>query len=189
MERAVILAGFGGQGLLFGGQVLARAALIEGREVFWIPSYGPEMRGGTAACTVIVGGEPIGSPVVDQLDALVALNPPSLAKYEPLLAADGLLVVNDSLIEADPRRTDVECVRVRATAIATANGDERLTCVAGLGALLAQRAIVGHDAFRAALAAILGVKNPAALDANLVAFEAGWAASAANAAQETMPAT
>ncbi len=178
MERATILAGFGGQGLLFAGQVLARAALIEAREVFWIPSYGPEMRGGTAACTVIVGDEPIGSPVVDRLDALVALNPPSLAKYEPLLAPDGLLVVNESLVEAEPRRTDVETILVRATAIAAAAGDERVSCVAGLGALLGRRPIVAPDAFRLALRAVLGVKNPAALDANLAAFEAGLAAGA-----------
>ena len=80
MERSTIFAGFGGQGILFAGKVLARAAMTEGREVLWIPSYGPEMRGGTASCTVIVGDEPIGSPVVDRADAAVVLNPPSLAQ-------------------------------------------------------------------------------------------------------------
>jgi 2-oxoglutarate ferredoxin oxidoreductase subunit gamma len=179
MERATILAGFGGQGLLFAGQALARAALLEGREVLWIPAYGPEMRGGTAACTVIVANEPIGSPVADRLDALVALNPPSLAKYEPLLASDGLLVVNDSLIEADPARSDVETIRVRATAIATAHADERLTCITGLGALLARRPLAGRDAVHAALGELLGKKNPAALEANHAAFDEGWEVSAA----------
>ncbi len=177
MQTELIIAGFGGQGVLFAGQLLSYAAMDAGKEVTWIPSYGPEMRGGTAACTVIVGDEPIGSPVVDRLDALVALNPPSLAKYEPLLAPDGLLVINDSLVEAEPRRDDLVTVRVRATAIATTQGDERLTCVAGLGALLARRPIVAEASFREALRAVLGVKNPAALEANLAAFEAGLAAA------------
>jgi 2-oxoglutarate ferredoxin oxidoreductase subunit gamma len=177
MERSVVFAGFGGQGLLFAGQVLARAAMAEGREVFWIPAYGPEMRGGTAACTVIVADEPIGSPVVDRLDALVALNPPSMAKYEPLVAGDGLLVVNDSLIEAEPGRTDVQVARVRCTGIATGIGDERLTCVVGLGALLARTGLVGREAVHAALEALLAGKPPAVLRADLKALEAGWTAA------------
>jgi len=182
-ERATILAGFGGQGLLFAGQVLARAALAEGGEVFWIPSYGPEMRGGTAACTVIVGDEPIGSPVADRLDALIALNPPSLAKYEPLLAPGGLLVINDSLIEAEPARDDVEVVRVPCTAIATAAGDERLTCIVALGALVARRPIVGPAAVEAALRALLAGKRSAALESDLAAVEAGRRAAVGDVAQ------
>ena len=105
MERSTIIAGFGGQGILFAGKVLAQAALHEGREVLWIPSYGPEMRGGTASCTVIIADRPIGSPVVDRADAAVVLNPPSLAKYEPAVAPGGVLVINTTLIEAEPART------------------------------------------------------------------------------------
>src|SRR6185369_3376537 len=97
MDRSTILAGFGGQGILFAGTVLARAAMTEGQEVLWIPSYGPEMRGGTASCTVIVGDTEIGSPVVDRAEAVVALNPPSLARFEALVAPGGLLVINASL--------------------------------------------------------------------------------------------
>ena len=177
MQRAVIFAGFGGQGLLFAGHALAQAALDEGREVFWIPAYGPEMRGGTAACTVIVGDAPIGSPVVDSLDALVVLNPPSLAKYESLLAPGGLLVINDSLVEAEPRRTDVEVVRVPCTAIATETGDERLTAVAALGALIARRPFVEREAMRAALTGLLEDRGPELLAADLAAFDAGFAAA------------
>ena len=92
MEHAVVISGFGGQGLLFAGQVLAQAAMLEGREVLWIPSYGPEMRGGSAACTVIVGDEPIGSPVVDRADVVVALTRPSFEKYGGLVERGGLLV-------------------------------------------------------------------------------------------------
>ncbi|MGZ6340012.1 MAG: 2-oxoacid:acceptor oxidoreductase family protein, partial [Candidatus Limnocylindrales bacterium] len=97
MERSVIFAGFGGQGLLFAGQVLARAAIKDGLEAFWIPSYGPEMRGGTAACTVIVGDGAIGSPVVDRYDAAVVMNPPSLAKFAQRVAPAGLLLVKAAL--------------------------------------------------------------------------------------------
>jgi 2-oxoglutarate ferredoxin oxidoreductase subunit gamma len=183
-ERATILAGFGGQGLLFAGQVLARAALADGREVFWIPSYGPEMRGGTAACTVIVADEPIGSPVADRLDALIALNPPSLAKYLPLLAPGGLLVLNDSLIEAEPGRDDIEVVRVPCTRIATRAGDERLTCIVALGALVARRTIVGPATIEAAVRALLAGKGKsAALEADLAALEAGRQAALAAAAE------
>ena len=130
MQHATIFGGFGGQGLLFAGHVLAQAAVIEGRNVSWMPSYGPEMRGGTASCTVIVADHPIGSPIVDSADSVVALNPPSLAKFEPLLVPGGLLVLNASLIEAEPRRTDVEVAgfrarrwRVRAVTIAVRRAD------------------------------------------------------------------
>ncbi len=176
-ENATILAGFGGQGLLFAGHVLAEAGLLEGREVFWIPAYGPEMRGGTAACTVIVGDEPIGSPIVDALDLLIALNPPSLAKYEPLLASGALLVVNDSLIEAEPQRGDVEIVRVPCTRLATQAADERLTSIAALGAALARRPIVSEAAVIRALEVMLERKDPRVLEANVAVLRAGAAAA------------
>ena len=85
MERSIIIAGFGGQGILFTGHVLAEAAMLDGLEVLWIPSYGPEMRGGTASCTVIVGDGPIGSPVVDRADAAIVMNPPSLERFAPIV--------------------------------------------------------------------------------------------------------
>ena len=134
MEHATIIGGFGGQGILFAGQVLAQAALIEGRDVSWMPSYGPEMRGGTASCTVIIADHPIGSPIVDIADSVVALNPPSMAKFERLLAPGGLLVLNASLIEAEPRRTDIEILAVPCSALARAAGDDRLVSVVALGA-------------------------------------------------------
>lgn len=156
MESATILGGFGGQGILFAGQVLAQAGLAEDKYVSWLPSYGPEMRGGTASCTVIVADEPIGSPIVDVADAVIALNPPSLAKFEALLAPGGLLVLNSSLIEAEPTRNDIEIVRVPCSAEARDIGDERLVSVVALGTLLARRSIVGKAAVRAALSAQAG---------------------------------
>jgi 2-oxoglutarate ferredoxin oxidoreductase subunit gamma len=156
MESATILGGFGGQGILFAGQVLAQAALAEDKHVSWLPSYGPEMRGGTASCTVIVADDPIGSPIVDVADAVIALNPPSLAKFEALLAPGGLLVLNSSLIEAEPTRDDIEIVRVPCSAEARVIGDDRLVSVIALGALLARRTIVGAEAVLAALSAQAG---------------------------------
>lgn len=177
MERSTIFAGFGGQGILFAGNILARAAMAEGLEVLWIPSYGPEMRGGTASCTVIVAPEPIGSPVVDRADAVVALNPPSMAKFEPAVATGGLLVLNTSLIEALPGRADIEVVAVPCTALARTAGDDKLVSVVALGAMLARRPVVPKAAVRAALEAVLLTKRPEILEADLAALEAGYAAA------------
>lgn len=178
MERSTIFGGFGGQGILFAGTVLARAAMAEGREVLWIPSYGPEMRGGTASCTVIVADRPIGSPVVDQADAAVVLNPPSMARFEPVVAPGGLLVVNRSLIEAEPQRTDIEIASVPCNAVARSAGDDRLVSVVALGALLARRPeLVSRDAIRAAIASIVSTKRPEILEADLAALDAGAAAA------------
>jgi len=178
MERSTIFAGFGGQGILFAGTILARAAMAEGREVLWIPSYGPEMRGGTASCTVIVADEEIGSPVIDRADAAVALNPPSLARFEDLVAPGGLLVINRTLIEAVPRRTDIEVVSVACTALAKTAGDDRLVSVVALGALVAARPwLASRGAVRAAIEDVVSKKRPQILEADLGAFEAGFAAA------------
>ena len=170
MERATILSGFGGQGLLFAGQVLANAGLIDGLHVTWLPSYGPEMRGGTASCTVIVSDRTIGSPIVDRADIVVALNPPSLAKFEHLLVPGGLLVVNESLIEATPRRTDVEIVRIPCSALAREVGDERVISILALGGALGRRPIVSLEAVRQALSEKGG---PKVVEMNLRALALG----------------
>lgn len=177
MDRSTIIAGFGGQGILFAGTVLARAAMSEGQQVLWIPSYGPEMRGGTASCTVIVGDTEIGSPVVDRADAVVALNPPSLAKFEALVAPGGVLVVNTSLIEAEPTRTDIEIVNLPCTQLARTAGDDKLVSVVALGALLARRRLVERSSVRAAIEAIVSKKRPEILDADLAALDAGYRAA------------
>lgn len=176
MERSVVFAGFGGQGLLFAGQVLARAAIKDGLEVFWIPSYGPEMRGGTAACTVIVGDSTIGSPVVDRFDAVVVMNPPSLHKFAPMLARGGLLVVNSSLIDEPSERTDVDELRPPCTELAARGGDDKLVSVVGLGALIGRLGWVTSQSVREALAEMAGKKRPDLVEADLGAFQAGFEA-------------
>jgi 2-oxoglutarate ferredoxin oxidoreductase subunit gamma len=180
MERSTIFAGFGGQGILFAGTILAHAAMAEGREVLWIPSYGPEMRGGTASCTVIVADEAIGSPVLDLADAAVVLNPPSMMRFEDMVAPGGLLVVNRTLIEAESHRTDIDVVPVPCTALAKSGGDDRLVSVVALGALVAARPwLASRTAVRAAIETVVSKKRPEILEADLGAFEAGFAAAAA----------
>ncbi|MEX1171960.1 MAG: 2-oxoacid:acceptor oxidoreductase family protein [Chloroflexota bacterium] len=177
-SHATIISGFGGQGLLFAGQVLAQAANLEGRDVSWMPSYGPEMRGGTASCTVIVADGPIGSPIADIADSVIALNPPSMARFEPLLAPGGLLVVNTTLIEAEPRRMDVEVAAVACTALARAAGHDRLASVVALGALVARRPVVAPASVVAALRDLTGSHHPDLLEADIAAFHAGFDAAA-----------
>jgi 2-oxoglutarate ferredoxin oxidoreductase subunit gamma len=173
VSHATIFGGFGGQGLLFAGQALAEAAMLEWRTVSWMPSYGPEMRGGTASCTVIVADHAIGSPIVDIADSVIALNPPSMAKFEPLLRPGGLLILNSSIIEAESRRDDVEIVALPCTQLAREAGHERLASVVALGGLIARRPIVGEDSIRDALVGLTGAHHPELLDADLRAFTAG----------------
>lgn len=184
MESALVISGFGGQGLLLCGQVVAHAAMVEGREVMWIPSYGPEMRGGAAGCTVLVGDEPIGSPVVDRLDVLVALTTPSLEKHGRLLGEGSLLVVDSSLVSVGPR-PGVEVVDIPCTQLARAAGSDKLVSIVALGAVLARRAVVSEAAVREALAAIVGAKHPELLAADLAALQSGMTA----AQQDVMKAT
>lgn len=174
MQHTTIFGGFGGQGILFAGKVLAQAAVIDGLTTSWMPSYGPEMRGGTASCTVIVSDRPIGSPIVDAADSVIALNPPSLAKFESILVPGGLLVLNASLIEAEPRRTDLEVIPIPCTALARVAGDDRLVSVVALGGLIARRPIVRLESARQALAELLGNKHPELVAADIAALSGGY---------------
>jgi 2-oxoglutarate ferredoxin oxidoreductase subunit gamma len=152
MEKSVVFAGFGGQGILLAGKVLARAGMNEGFEVTWLPSYGPEMRGGTANCTVIVADRPIGSPVVDSPDALVAMNFPSLDKFEPRVVEGGTIVVNSSLVKRKVRRSDVTAIPVPTNEIAAELGNPRVVNMVALGALVRALGIVPLEAIETAMA-------------------------------------
>jgi 2-oxoglutarate ferredoxin oxidoreductase subunit gamma len=141
----VILSGFGGQGILFAGQLLCYAGMAAGREVTWIPSYGPEMRGGTANCTVVISDEPIGSPLIRSPMIAVVMSPGAKQKYEPRLQPGGLLVVNTSLIDEPAVRTDLEVLDVPASDLATKLGNVKMANVVMVGALLGARPIVDLD--------------------------------------------
>jgi len=124
------------------GQLLAYAAMLEGRQVTWMPSYGPEQRGGTANCTVVIASEPIGSPVVGKPSAVVAMNRPSLDRFEEAVIPSGLLVINSTLVGRQPRRQDLRVLSVPATGVAQELGNDRVANMVALGAFLAATAAV-----------------------------------------------
>lgn len=173
MQTEIIISGFGGQGVLFAGQVLAYAAMDSDLNVTWIPSYGPEMRGGTANCTVIISDEEIGSPLVRNPRAVLALNLPSLDKYEPLVRAGGVLIGNASLINRSVARTDIEHVLLPANELAEEIGDKRLTNMVMLGALLAKLPVLSVATLEQALAAHLPARHQKLLPANYEALRRG----------------
>ncbi len=142
MQTSIVISGFGGQGTLFAGLMLAYAAMDSGLRVTWYPSYGPAMRGGTASATVIISEEDIGSPVVLHPDAAIVLNIPSMHKYELLMKQDGLLVYNSSLIPEQSQRSDIRYVAVPASQIATEIGDARIANAVTVGALAAATCVV-----------------------------------------------
>jgi 2-oxoglutarate ferredoxin oxidoreductase subunit gamma len=173
MQTEIMIAGFGGQGVLFAGQLLAYAAMDEGREVTWIPSYGPEMRGGTANCTVIIADEEIGSPVVRNPQAVIAMNLPSLDKYEPLVKQGGVLVVNSSIINREVTRPGIRSVLIPGNDVAESLGDRRMTNMVLLGGLLANLPVLSLDAIGRALQAHLPARHQRLLPMNLEALRRG----------------
>ncbi len=173
----LIAAGFGGQGILFLGEVLAWAAVLEGKNATWLPSYGPEQRGGTATCTVVVAGGTIGSPVVADPEVLVAMNGPSLDKFAPRVRPGGLVIVDASMVDRPVARSDVRVVRVDAVAQAAALGDVRMANMVLLGALLAAVPVVSLDAVKRVLADQFPPPNEALAAANVKAVTGGMAAS------------
>jgi 2-oxoglutarate ferredoxin oxidoreductase subunit gamma len=173
MQTEIVIAGFGGQGVLFAGQVLAYAAMDNGKEVTWIPSYGPEMRGGTANCTVIIADEEIGSPMVRHPQALIAMNLPSLDKYESVVVENGTLIVNTSLIERPVQRDDLQSVLIPANEIAESLGDKRMTNIVMVGALLAEVPVLPIEAIESALQDHLPERHKKLLPLNYQALREG----------------
>ncbi len=167
----IVIAGFGGQGVLFLGEVLAQAALREGREVTWLPAYGPEQRGGTAYCTVVISDGPIGSPVVSDPAVLIAMNRPSLERFEPAVRPGGLIVCDVTLTGRAPGRADVRSVAVPATAIAAELGAARAANVVLLGATLAAEPVLAAESLRTALDGM--VADPRVRARNAAALERG----------------
>ena len=175
MQTEIVFSGFGGQGVLFAGQILAFAGMDAGKEVTWIPSYGPEMRGGTANCTVLIADEEIGSPVVRHPKAVVVMNLPSLDKYEPVLPEGGVLIINASLVNRGTTRSDITAVSVPANEIAEKLGNKRLTNMVLLGALLEKLPVLSVSALEEALKNHLPERHRKLLPANLEALKLGAA--------------
>jgi 2-oxoglutarate ferredoxin oxidoreductase subunit gamma len=173
MQTEIIIAGFGGQGVLFTGQLLAYTGMDTGHEVTWIPSYGPEMRGGTANCTVIISDEEIGAPTVRNPKAALVFNLPSLDKYEPLVLPGGVLIANASLINRARQRNDLQAVMIPANEIAEKLGDRRLTNMVMLGAMLGKLPILSIQAIEKALEDHLTARHKQLLQLNFQALQRG----------------
>lgn len=175
MQTEIVLSGFGGQGTLFAGQLMAYAAMAQGLNVTWIPSYGPEMRGGTAHCTVIISDGDIGSPQVRHPTAAVVMNLPSLEKYEPLIKPSGVLAVNSSMVDRTPARTDLAVLMIPANAIAEELGDRRMANMVLLGGLLERLPVLSLDGVGEALRRHIPEHRRALLEPNLKALQRGAA--------------
>ncbi len=171
--NSLIVAGFGGQGVLLLGQIVATAGMKKGYYVSWMPSYGPEMRGGTASCTVIVSDEEIGAPVVSKADNIIVLNQPSLEKYEPCVKEGGILIYNSSIVKRESGRDDIKVYSVPCNEIALKLGNEKVANIVALGALIAVSDIVEEDLVIEALKEVVGKKRPELIDINLKALQEG----------------
>ena len=169
----MLIAGFGGQGILFTGKFLAYKGLVEGKEVSWLPSYGPEMRGGTASCSVILSDEPVGSPIVSTPDVLVAMNLPSLDKYEDSVAPGGIIIVDSTLIERKVNRDDVTVYYVPATKLASDNDMPTLANMIIAGKLLKVTDGFTEEGVDAALKKVISAKRADMLDVNKKAMQIG----------------
>jgi len=177
MQKEIIIAGFGGQGVLFAGQVIAYAAMDAGKEVTWIPSYGPEMRGGTANCTIVIADDEIGSPLVKNPPLAIALNLPSFDKYEEILASGGTLVVNQSMVDRDAKRDDIRVIFVPCNEIAEEIGNKKLMNMVAVGALLTVLPEVTLKDVEKALEGHLPARHEHLLPKNYEALRRGFEAA------------
>ena len=174
MTKQILLAGFGGQGILFSGKFLAYEGLIEGKELSWLPSYGPEMRGGTANCSVILSDEPVGSPIVNNPDILIAMNLPSLDKYEGATVPEGQIFVDSSLIERKVERTDVEAYYIPATKLASDNELPGLANMIMIGYLIKKTGVIPYENVAKTMEKLVPAKKQHLVEKNMKAVELGY---------------
>ncbi len=169
----ILIAGFGGQGILFAGKFLAYKGLMEDQQVSWLPSYGPEMRGGTANCNVILSDDPIGSPIVTSADVLIAMNLPSLQKYVNTVVPGGQIYVDSALIDAKVERTDVEVFYIPATQMARENEISSLANMIIVGHLLENHPELSFEGTDAVVSALVPPKKAALVELNKKALALG----------------
>ena len=173
MTHSFLIAGFGGQGLLFAGKFLVNKGMLEGKEVSWLPSNGPQMRGGTANCSVIVSDNPVGSPIVDHPDVLMVMNLPSLDKYENAVQSGGMIFVDSTLIERKVERADVKTFYIPATRMAAEGGITTLANMIITGKILKELGEFDEARVEAALHKVVSAKHPEMYDVNLKALKLG----------------
>ena len=174
MTTSTLIAGFGGQGVLFAGKFMAYKGMLEGKQISWLPSYGPEMRGGTANCSVIISDDPIGSPIVSKPDVLIAMNLPSLDKYEKDVVPGGMIFVDSTLIERKVERTDVKVFYIPSTKMAQEIGAPTLANMIMMGKFMKECDAVSGDNIADALKKVVSAKRADMLDINLKAIDAGY---------------
>ncbi len=175
-ENVLIISGFGGQGVMLMGQVLATAAMIENKHSTWLPSYGPEMRGGTANCTVVISEEMIGSPIADTPSSVIAMNIPSLIKFEEKLSQEGLLIINSSVVDREPSRNDIKVAKIDANKIAEEIGNLRVANMVVLGAYIEKTNLVSLESVEKAFERKLTGRKAKLIEMNLEAVKAGMEA-------------
>jgi len=169
----MLFSGFGGQGILFAGKFIAYKGLIDNKQVSWLPSYGPEMRGGTANCSVIVSDDAVGSPIVSTPDVLIAMNLPSLDKFESTVAPGGIIIADSTLIERKVARDDVKVFYLPATALASENGMPTLANMIIVGKLLKELGDFDEESIRAALGKVISAKRADMMEVNVKAMRIG----------------
>jgi len=170
MAKKMFFAGSGGQGIMLMGQMVASAAILEEKDTTFFPSYGPEMRGGTANCTVIVSDKPISSPLIFESDCVVAMNLPSMIKFEPTLKAGGILLLNESLIHQEAKRNDITVHKIPVSDLAHDLGDNRVANMIMLGAFVRTSNIVSSDMIEKVIQNTFGAKSNELVELNLKAF-------------------
>ncbi|HEY9070650.1 MAG TPA: 2-oxoacid:acceptor oxidoreductase family protein [Candidatus Ozemobacteraceae bacterium] len=173
-KEEVIMAGFGGQGVLFLGKVLAEVGMAAGKNVSWLPSYGPEMRGGTANCSVVISEAPIASPIVNEPDLLIAMNRPSVTRFLPKVKKGGVMIYNASLIPEETFRSDVKAMAVPASRIAGDLGSERVANVVMAGAFLRACPVMSLEQALKQIEHLTPAKKKEMLELNKTAFTKGY---------------
>jgi len=175
MEHEIIVAGFGGQGVLLAGRVLCYAGMLEGREVTWMPSYGAEQRGGTANCHVVISEDPVGSPVVVKPTGLIIMNDPSLVRFQDCARSNSLLVLNSSLVKQECRRVDIKLLQVPADDVAAELGEPRVANMVALGAFIGATGVVKPETVEKALERALSELYHKTIPLNMKAIARGMA--------------
>ncbi|ABS59980.1 MULTISPECIES: 2-oxoacid:acceptor oxidoreductase family protein [Fervidobacterium] len=174
MTTRMIFAGFGGQGVMLMGQIISLASMIEGKNVTWMPSYGPEMRGGTANCTVVVSDEPVASPVTDKAEVVVAMNIPSLLKFEPYVVENGYLFLNQSVIDRESKRNDINVLKIPCNEIADEIGNLKVANMVMLGAVVGATNVVSTESIFKAIEKKLSGGKTALIEVNKQAIMRGY---------------
>lgn len=174
MTQEIIISGFGGQGIVSSGIILGYAGLVENKNVTFFPSYGAEMRGGTANCSVVISTDPVASPIVANPDVVIIMNEPSLARFEPALKPGGLLFYNKTLIKSQPKRTDITIIPIEANAIAEEIGQGRIANMVMLGALIKKTGLLKIETLKKAQRDRFGKATKEQLALNDKALERGY---------------